>query len=372
MITNNDNRQYGEYEFKGLSTDAKPTTCGANSLFLELDTGTFFYFNGVSWEKFGVGINPHNEFKSYVSMALDNVPATMLNGVTKIRESAFSNYTTLTGIIIPNTVTSIGSSAFSSCEALPKITLPQSITSIGNYAFANCPALKSVTVLNPNPPTAGTGIFSHPYTPAIYVPAESVDAYKAAEGWSTYAARIQAIQSDTDIEQDSGSVTTPAYMSTFCLYLNENLTQITSEMLDDVVTLRSYAFFNSILTSVIIPNTVTTIGDHAFAGSDSLTSITIPASVTSIGKYAFEVCSSLESITLPNSVTSIGDYAFGHCDALTSVTVQNPYPPSLGQDIFVFGNENLVIYVPSESVQAYKAAYGWSEHADRIQAISSN
>lgn len=372
MISNNNNKGFLEYDFKGLSTDKKPMKCGVNSLFIELDTGNFYYFNGVSWEKFGVGANPHNDFKSYVSMTLDNVPAVMLNGVTKIRQSAFSHYTTLTGIVIPNTVTSIENGAFSSCKALPRITIPQSVTSIGNYAFANCPALKSVTVLNPNPPTAGTEIFLLPYTPAIYVPAESVDAYKAAEGWVRYAGRIQAIQSDANIEQYSGGESNPQSMSTFCLYVNGNLTQITSEMLDDVVTLRSYAFFNSILTSVIIPNSVTSIGDHAFAGSDSLTSITIPASVTSIGDYAFEVCSSLESITLPSGVTSIGDYAFGHCDALTSVTVQNPYPPTLGQGIFVFGNENLVIYVPSDSVDAYKAASGWSTYASKIQAIPSN
>ena len=53
MVTYNDNRKDGEHEYKGLSTDAKPTTAGVNSLFLELDTGDFYYFTGETWAKVG-------------------------------------------------------------------------------------------------------------------------------------------------------------------------------------------------------------------------------------------------------------------------------------------------------------------------------
>ena len=53
MITINTSKQAGEHEFKGLSTDTKPTNCAVNSLFLELDTGDFYYFNGTTWAKVG-------------------------------------------------------------------------------------------------------------------------------------------------------------------------------------------------------------------------------------------------------------------------------------------------------------------------------
>jgi hypothetical protein len=53
MVTYNDNRQIGEYEYKGLSTDIKPTDCSVNSIFLELDTGDFYYFDGEEWAKIG-------------------------------------------------------------------------------------------------------------------------------------------------------------------------------------------------------------------------------------------------------------------------------------------------------------------------------
>src|SRR5665213_202673 len=76
------------------------------------------------------------------------------------------------------------------------------------------------------------------------------------------------------------------------------------------------------LTSVIIPNSVTSIGIEAFEGCTSLTSVTIPNSVTSIGSYVFDDCTSLTSVTIPNSVTSIGDYAFLG-SGLTSVIIPN-------------------------------------------------
>ena len=77
------------------------------------------------------------------------------------------------------------------------------------------------------------------------------------------------------------------------------------------------------LTSITIPNSVTTIGNYAFCDCVSLTSITIPKSVTTIGDFAFYCCTSLTSITIPNSVTTIGDDAFCTCASLTSITIPN-------------------------------------------------
>ena len=76
------------------------------------------------------------------------------------------------------------------------------------------------------------------------------------------------------------------------------------------------------MTSVTIPNSVTSIGDYAFYNCSGLTSITIPNSVTSIGEWAFRRCSGLTSVTIPNSVTSIGDEAFSGCSGLTSIVVE--------------------------------------------------
>ena len=142
---------------------------------------------------------------------------------------------------------------------------------------------------------------------------------------------------------------------------------------NSVTSIGKYAFNEcSSLASIEIPNSVTSIGSNAFASCESLTSIDIPNSVTSIGDLTFQYCSGLTSITIPDSVTSIGNYAFEGCRSLTSATVKAITPPILGSNIFINTPSSLVIYVPAESVDAYKAYGGWSNFADKIQAIPSD
>ena len=128
----------------------------------------------------------------------------------------------------------------------------------------------------------------------------------------------------------------------------------------------TFNFFTNI-TSVNIPNTVTTIGNSTFNSCSALTSITIPSGVTSIGQNAFNSCSSLTSITIPSGVTSIGQNAFYNCSRLKYIICLATTPPTIGA---AFNNtNNCPIYVPSASVDAYKAANNWSTYADRIYPI---
>ncbi len=102
----------------------------------------------------------------------------------------------------------------------------------------------------------------------------------------------------------------------------DGLTSVTIP--NSVTTISESAFFQcNGLTSVTIPNSVTTIGKYTFSGCGGLTSVTIPSSVTAIGKSAFSYCNGLTSVTIPNSVTTIGDWAFSYCNGLTSVTIPN-------------------------------------------------
>jgi hypothetical protein len=124
--------------------------------------------------------------------------ATISNGVTSIGNGAFANCIRLTSIVIPDSVTSIGERAFQSCSLRESVTIGSGITSIGDGAFNDNRSLGSVTIKAVNPPTlGGSNVFKNTLiasgTGHIYVPSSSVNAYKTASGWSTYANQIEAI-----------------------------------------------------------------------------------------------------------------------------------------------------------------------------------
>ena len=135
-----------------------------------------------------------------------------------------------------------------------------------------------------------------------------------------------------------------------------------------VVGIKSDAFWGcNKLTSIVLPNTVTKIGNYAFFGCTELSSVTLSESLEEIEYDAFHGCGNLTSVDLPASIKWIEVHAFEDCASLTSMTCRAVTPPSFAlveSDYLLSRLQE--IKVPQASVEAYKSAWGWSQFADRI------
>ena len=299
----------------------------------DFQSGDLYYYITSDSKPYTVEVafQKHISSSNYHGLTSVTIPETVtykgkIYSVTSIGDYAFRSCSSLTSITIPNSVTSIGYEAFRSCSSLTSITIPNSVTSIGERAFYDCSSLTSVTI--------GESVTSI---------GEEAFAGCSSLTKTNYTGDIAGW---CNIGFDDSSANPMCYSHNF--YINDQ--EIKDLVIPNSVTsIGNYAFEDcSSLTSVTIPNSVTSIGEEAFAGCSSLTSVTIPNSVTSIGEEAFADCSSLTSITIPNSVTSIGNYAFADCSSLTSVTIPNSVT-SIGSSAFA-GCYSLTSVTIGESV----------------------
>ena len=260
--------------------------------------------------------------------------------VTNIGYYAFAFCSNLTSVTIPNSVVSLGQAAFSYCSGLTSIELPNSITSIGDYAFQGCTGLTSVIIPNS---VVSIGFCSFRFCSnlsAITIP-NSVTTIES-----------HAFDSCTSLPID-GNI---RYADTY-LVEAVNKTKSTYSIRSNTKWIGQDAFMGcNSLTSITIPNSVTSIGFDAFSGCGALTSVTIPNSVKKIEMQAFSNCSSLTSIELPNSITSIENATFYYCSSLTSVTVGENVT-SIGGSAFYNCNSLTSITIPNSVTSIGRRAF---------------
>ena len=224
------------------------------------------------------------------------IDITIPESITSIEPGVFSYCSSLVNIILPEGMTSIGSSAFSGCSSLTSITIPENVTSIGSSAFSGCSSLTSITIPE-NVPYIESSVFGGCTNLTIFhIP--------TIETWFEF--------------QNKANIQTEKH-----LYIDG--VELTSIVIpDDVTSIESGTFSNCIsLVSITIPDNVTSIGSSAFYGCSSLRSITIPRGVSKIESSVFSGCGSLMSITMFDGITSIGWSAFSGCGNLESITIPN-------------------------------------------------
>ena len=220
------------------------------------------------------------------------------DGTKVICDSAFWYCTSLRELVIPSSITSIGYGAFYLCTSLCELVIPPSVTSIEDYAFNNCTSLRELVI-----PSSVTKI-----------------GYGAFNNCSSLQLSIKS--SEFELIDNSIIVDTLKKEVLSCLNNRSN---------------------------IIIPSSVTSIGDCAFSGCDSLRELAIPSSVTSIGNIAFGGCSSLRELVIPSSVTSIGKYAFGDCSSLQELAIPSSIT-SIGNSAFRGCSSLRSIIVPKGQV----------------------
>ena len=232
-------------------------------------------------------------------------------GTISIADRAFDGFKKITNITIPDTVTVIGSAAFMDCISLEEITIPDSVTEIGGSAFRGCTALTSI-IIPDNVAFVGDWAFMDCSALTDITLPDSVETI----GYQAF--------------NRSGYYNDESNWDNDILYVGNHVVQAKSTISGahtvkpGTVSLALAAFRScKSLTSIILPDGITSIGDYTFYYCEGLTSISIPDTVTSIGAFTFTECSKLTNITIPDSVTSIGDSAFSYCDSLASVTLSD-------------------------------------------------
>ena len=411
----------GQNAFEGCSKlndlvdTSKVETLGSNAfsnckslqrislLSLTSDLGSNTFYNCTSLERIdSLGTTPKTiaggrggEYADYgFAYGCTSLAYVDLSCITSIGAYAFNGCTSLTNINLSPTLTTIGSHAFYNCTPLSGITLPSSITSIGSSAFNSCTSLEiadlslpnleklassafvgvkitkisnlgKITAINPsNANTENLGDKSvlkevtlpdtiktiGNYTFLNYTALETITIESGASGISVGGSAFQGLSSLVNFNVDFGAF----------------------------VSIGAGAFSGiSLLNEVIFPN-VTTIQHQAFRES-SISKIKLPSIETMAGAKnydgIFSGCRNLVLVDIGANCTSIGSSSFGRYIGTSgknlTVVVRAATPPSLGGTLFSTINATFsALYVPDDSVDAYKAATNWSTYADIIKPLS--
>ena len=283
--------------------------------------------------------------------------------VTTIGESAFLYCFYLTNLSIPNTVTTIDASAFAYCQSFAgDLVIPNSVTTVGYGAFQYCSGYDGDLIIGNAVTEIGDYAFNScdGMTGTLYIPSGIRSLGGNSFGYCAFSGIV--VDPENSVYDSRNGCNAIIETST-----NELLTGCKNTIIPNGVTAIGYCAFRGIvgLTSIVIPESVTVIGENAFAFCYDLAgNLTIPNSVQTIGASAFFDCQSLDgTLTIGESVTFIGDWAFRNCNSVAAAVSLAATPPALGDEFGSMVFENFgtpTLTVPCGSAEAYRNS-GWYE-----------
>ena len=321
---------------------------------------------------------------------------TIPNSVTNIGQYAFYGCTNLTSMDIPSSVTSIEGYTFQNCSNLTSITIPDSVTTIENSTFYGCTNLVSISI-----PSSVTSMGENVFNGCPLLPVE--DGIQYADTWAvnvtnreegTYTLRPNTAGLAPYLFMDCKnmtSITIPDSVKSIgyrafwnCKSLNAvyiNDLESWCKMLIDMnepyreenpegcspLYYAHHLYLNGEeVKQLVIPNSVTDIGNFHFQNCWSFESVVIHDGVTSIGEKAFSNCRELTSITIPKTVTEISGEAFYECTNLAHIKLGHETPPLFNNSVYSVELTCLINYaqtleVPLGSTHSYASHEYWSK-----------
>lgn len=282
-----------------------------------------------------------------------------------------NSYNKTGNIVLKGNPSEIVSNAFADCTGLKSVTLPESVTSIGAFAFYGCSSLKNI-VLGQNIGQIGMAAFSGTAITSFVMPSKvtvlSAETFKGCRSLASVdfgssllsigdSAFEDCMKLESVIVPDSvRSIGDRAFIGTWMDEVSFG---------SSLETVGAYAFAGLFFRQITLPDSLVELKEGAFASCAHLASIDVGERLQTVGDRAFYYNDSLTSLVLPATMTSIGQDVFTGCSRFVSLYCEAMTPPAMNSIL----SETIQIYVPSASLSDYKTAPGWSDHAEQISGI---
>lgn len=321
---------------------------------------TYGYFTNIN-TAFILGSNKDNLSGTLTIPSEIRVNGTSYS-VTSIADQAFKNNYNITSLKISEGVKTIGQDAFNGCYKIEIIDLPSTLTNIGEQAFYDISQLKYVNVEMENPFIINNNTFRHTYSggwgkpqepskAVLCVPTGTLDIYKNTSGWDKFNHFQEGSAQETKANKLTFIYFDPSGEAKITMIDSD--TTINSLIIPSIITVNNQQY---VVTEIDIDNNKANNCPQNY----TVTSLVVPEGVTSINDKAFCRFNGIQSIVLPSTLTSIGNDVFG-CYNLRTVTARTSTPFAIADNTFGSNGFNADLFVPDNTVNSYKNANGWNK-----------